>query len=150
MVGDSKTRYKVVRRELRIVEGELYNETRKRESLENVKRLGYFEGGKFNTKKPKGRLDLMDIDIVVKERNTGTLQAGAGYSSYYGPIINAQLSQTNLLGRGQSLTGSVDLSNKQSLFRFSFTEPYFMDTNWRTGIDLYIQRRYLIQYAELK
>lgn len=150
VLGNTKTRDKVVRRELRITEGELYNETRKRESLENVKRLGYFEEVNFNTKTPKGRLDLMDIDIVVKERNTGTLQAGAGYSSYYGAIINAQLSQTNFLGRGQSLTGSVDLSNKQSLFRFSFTEPYFMDTNWRTGVDLYIQQRYLIQYAELK
>lgn len=150
VLGNTKTRDKVVRRELRIVEGELYNETRKRESLENVKRLGYFEEVNFNTKTPKGRLDLMDIDIVVKERNTGTLQAGAGYSSYYGAILNAQLSQTNLLGRGQSLTGSVDLSNRQSFFRFSFTEPYFMDTNWRTGIDLYIQQRYLIQYTELK
>lgn len=150
VLGNTKTRDKVVRRELRIVEGELYNETRKRESYDNVKRLGYFEEVNFNTKTPKGRLDLMDIDIVVKERNTGTLQAGAGYSSYYGAILNAQLSQTNLLGRGQSLTGSVDLSNKQSLFRFSFTEPYFMDTNWRTGIDLYIQQRYLLQYAELK
>lgn len=150
VLGNTKTRDKVVRRELRIKEGELYNETRKRESLENVKRLGYFEEVNFNTKTPKGRLDLMDIDIVVKERNTGTLQAGAGYSSYYGAIINAQLSQTNFLGRGQSLTGSVDLSNKQSLFRFSFTEPYFMDTNWQTGIDLYIQQRYLIQYTELK
>jgi len=150
VLGNTKTRDKVVRRELRITEGELYNETRKRESLENVKRLGYFEEVNFNTKTPKGRLDLMDIDIVVKERNTGTLQAGAGYSSYYGAIINAQLSQTNFLGKGQSLTGSVDLSNKQSLFRFSFTEPYFMDTNWRTGVDLYIQQRYLIQYAELK
>jgi outer membrane protein insertion porin family len=150
VLGNTKTRDKVVRRELRIVEGELYNETRKRESYDNVKRLGYFEEVNFNTKTPKGRLDLMDIDIVVKERNTGTLQAGAGYSSYYGAILNASLSQTNLLGRGQSLTGSVDLSNRQSLFRLSFTEPYFMDTNWRTGFDLYIQQRYLLQYAELK
>lgn len=150
VLGNTKTRDKVVRRELRIVEGELYNETRKRESYDNVKRLGFFEEVNFNTKTPKGRLDLMDIDIVVKERNTGTLQAGAGYSSYYGPILNAQLSQTNLLGRGQALSGSVDLSSKQSLFKLSFTEPYFMDTNWRTGGDLYIQRRYLTEYSELR
>jgi outer membrane protein insertion porin family len=150
VLGNTKTRDKVVRRELRVVEGELYNETRRRESLENVKRLGYFEEVNFNTKTPKGRMDLMDIDIVVKERNTGTLQAGAGYSSYYGAILNAQLSQTNFLGKGQSLSGSVDVSSKQSLFKFSFTEPYFMDTNWRTGIDLYIQRRYLTEYSEFR
>ncbi len=150
VLGNTKTRDKVVRRELRIVEGELYNETRKRESLDNVKRLGYFEEVNFNTKTPKGRLDLMDIDIVVKERNTGTLQAGAGYSSYYGAILNAQLSQTNLLGRGQSISGSVDFSQLQQLFRFTFTEPYFMDTTWSTGFDLYIERRYLTEYSELR
>jgi len=81
-VGNSRTRDKVIRRELTIREGELYNETRKRESFDNVKRLGYFEDLNFNSKTPAENPDLMDIDIVVKERNTGTIQVGAGYSTY--------------------------------------------------------------------
>lgn len=149
-IGNSKTRDKVIRRELRILEGELYNETRKRESIENVKRLGFFEEVNFNTKTPKGRNDIMDIDIVVKERNTGTIQVGAGYSSYNGLVFNGQVNQINFLGKGQKLGVSIDLSKRQSLYKFSFTEPYFMDTEWSTGFDLYRSSRRLTEYEETK
>ena len=64
-----------MRRELKIREGELYNETRKRESMENVKRLGYFDDVAFNSKTPSDNPDLMDIDITIKERNTGNHSA---------------------------------------------------------------------------
>jgi outer membrane protein insertion porin family len=150
MLGNSRTRDKVIRRELRITEGELYNETRKRESLENVKRLGYFEDVNFNTKAPKGHPDIMDIDIVVKERNTGTVQIGAGYSNYSKFVFNGQVSQINFLGRGQRLNVSVDLSSKQSLYKAGFTEPYFMDTEWLVGGELYRSQRLLTEYTETK
>lgn len=150
MVGDSKTRDKVIRREMRIVEGELYNETRKRESLENIKRLGYFEEVTFNNKTPKGRNDIMDIDVVVKERNTGTIQVGAGYSNFNGFVFNGQVNQTNFLGKGQSLGISIDLSKVQSLYKASFTEPYFMDSLWSVGGDIYRSQRALTEYTETK
>jgi outer membrane protein insertion porin family len=151
MVGNSKTRDKVIRRELRIREGELYNETRKRESVDNVKRLGYFEEVNFNTKAPKGHPEIMDIDIAVKERNTGTVQIGAGYSNYNGFVFNGQVSQINFLGKGQRLNVSVDLSKYQSLYRAGFTEPYFMDTEWQVGGDVYRSQRVLIdEYTETK
>lgn len=150
MLGNIKTRDKVIRRELTILEGELYNETRRRESFDNVKRLGYFEEVNFNTKTPRGRNDLMDIDIVVKERNTGTIQAGAGYSSYFGFVLNGQVNQINFLGRGQTLGASIDYSKKQSLFRFTFTEPYLWDTEWSAGIDLYQNQRILRDFREDK
>lgn len=150
VIGNSKTRDKVVRRELKIREGELYNETRKRESMALVKRLGFFEEVNFNQKVDRDDPTKVDIDIVVKERNTGTLQIGAGYSSFFGVIFNGQISQTNLMGRGQNLSASVDFSKVQSLFRLSFTEPYFMDTRWSLGFDLYQSRRFLIDYSELK
>lgn len=151
-MGNTKTRDKVLRRELRIVEGELYNETRRRESLENVKRLGYFEEVNFNTKAPKGRPDIMDIDIVVKERNTGTIQVGAGYSSYSKFVFNGQVNQINFLGRGQKLGVSIDLSQRQQLYKASFTEPYFMDTEWSVGGDLYRSSREVPEayYSETK
>jgi len=150
VVGNAKTRDKVVRRELRIREGELYNETRKRESFDNVKRLGYFDEVNFNIKTPKGRNDIMDIDIVVKERNTGTIQVGAGYSSFQGFIFNGQVNQINLAGKGQKLGASLDLSKRQTLFRFSFTEPYFRDTEWSLGVDAYQSNRSLVGYSEQK
>ena len=150
MIGDSKTRDKVIRREMRIVEGELYNETRKRESLENIKRLGFFEEVNFNSKTPKGRNDVMDIDVVVKERNTGTIQVGAGYSNFNGFVFNGQVNQINFMGRGQKLGISIDLSKVQSLYKASFTEPYFMDTKWSVGGDIYRSQRVLVDYNETK
>ena len=121
--GNTKTRDKVIRRELRILEGELYNETAKRESLANVRRLGLFEEVNFNTSTPDNQPDRLDIDIAVKERNTGTIQVGAGYSSFSGFIFNGQVNQTNFLGKGQRLGVSLDISKNNSLFNLSFTEP---------------------------
>ncbi len=150
MIGNSKTRDKVIRRELRVREGELYNETRKRESLARVKRLGFFEEVNFNTKTLPDRNDLMDIEINVKERNTGTIQVGAGYSSFQHFVFNGQINQINLLGRGQKLGASVDIAKRQETFRLSFTEPYTFDTEWSTGFDLERTRRTLFAYKEIK
>jgi outer membrane protein insertion porin family len=150
VTGNTKTRDKVVRRELQIREGELYNETRKRESMENVKRLGYFEDVQFNSKTPADNPDAMDLDIVVKERNTGTIQVGAGYSTYSQFIFNGQVNQINLFGKGQKLGISVDLSKNQSLFNLNFTEPFFLDTRWSLGFDAYKSTRTLTEYVEQK
>ena len=150
VVGNTKTRDKVLRRELQVHEGELYNETRKRESLENVKRLGYFDEVQFNSSTPAESQDLMDVDIVVKERNTGSIQIGAGYSTYSNFIFNGQVNQTNLFGRGQKLGISIDFSSNQSLFNFNFTEPYFLDSLYSVGVDAYQSQRILTQYKETK
>lgn len=150
MIGNSKTRDKVIRRELRIYEGELYNETRKRESIERVKRLGFFEEVNFNTKTPKGHNDIMDIDVTVKERNTGSIQLGAGYSTYSKFIFNGEVNQMNFLGKGQRLGASANISSNISFYRLSFTEPYFYDTDWSVGGDLYQSIRVTTAYSETK
>lgn len=150
MVGNSKTRDKVIRREMTVFEGELYNETRKRETLDNIKRLGYFDDVSFNTRTPSGEPDIMDVDIAVKERNTGSIQVGAGYSSYANFLFQGQIQQTNLFGKGQKLSASVNLSSKDSLFNFNFTEPYVLDTLWTAGVDLYRSRRTGTQFDQMK
>ncbi len=150
VLGNTKTRDKVVRRELRIHEGELFNETRRRQSMANVRRLGFFEEVSFNTRTPPGDPDRMDIDIVVRERNTGTIQVGAGYSSFQKFVFTGQVNQTNFLGRGQNLGAALEYSQRQSIFKFSFTEPYFMDTEWSMGVDAYQSSRSLTEYREIK
>ena len=150
VVGNSKTRDKVLRRELQIREGELYNETRKRESLDNIRRLGFFEDANFNNSTPPDNPDIMNIDIVVKEKNTGTIQVGAGYSTYSQFIFNGSVRQENLFGRGQRLGLSIDFAKNQSLFNLNFTEPYFLDTEWSLGFDLYQSQRILSEYSETK
>ena len=150
VTGNSKTRDKVVRRELKIREGELYNETRKRKSEENVKRLGYFSDVIFNTSTSPENPTILNVDIQVKERSTGTIQVGAGYSTVGGFLFQGQISQTNLFGRGQSLSLSVNVNGIGSTYNLGFTEPYFMDTLWSTGFDLYRTDRLLTPYEEVK
>jgi outer membrane protein insertion porin family len=137
VVGNSKTRDKVVRRELKIKEGELYNETRRKQSLENIQRLGFFDEVNFKTSTPVGQPDIMDIDIVVKERNTGQIQIGAGYSTSNGFALQGSVQQTNFRGLGQNLGVSLQLSRDYNQYDLSFTEPYYNDTDWSLGERLF-------------
>jgi outer membrane protein insertion porin family len=150
VVGNTKTRDKVVRRELMIREGELYNETRKRESLDNIRRLGYFEEVNFNQSTPPENSDLMNVDVVVKERNTGSIQVGAGYSTYSQFIFNGQVNEINLFGKGQRAGISIDLTKQSSLYNLNFTEPYFLDSDWSLGFDVYQSKILKTEYEETR
>lgn len=137
MVGNSKTRDKVIRREMKIREGELYNETRRRQSLENIQRLGFFEDVNFKTSTPADKLDVMNVEIVVKERSTGQVQVSAGYGTSQGLTFGGSVQQTNFLGKGQNLAVSAQLTNISSLYDVSFTEPYFNDSDWSAGFRVF-------------
>lgn len=150
VVGNSKTRDKVLRRELRIREGELYNETRKRKSIESIQRLGFFDEVNFKTSTPPENPDQLNIDIVVKERNTGSIQLGAGYGSATGFQLTGQINQTNFLGKGQKLGAGLNISSEGSYYNLNFTEPYFRDTEWSLGFDLYQSSSNRYEYYEYK
>lgn len=139
--GDSKTRDKVIRRELKIREGELYTGSGMRISKENVERLGFFEQGKveFQTNSPPGRPDVMDVNINVKEVPTGQFQLGAGYSTTSKFFFTTSIAETNFLGKGQDLRFSAQVAadRKNRSFSISFTDPYAFDSNWSVGGDLY-------------
>lgn len=137
VTGNTKTRDKVVRRELTIVEGELFNETKKRESLANIRRLGFFEAVNFKQSTDPRRPDILNVEVKVKERNTGSLQVGAGYSSKDSFIFNAQVSEQNLFGRGQKFGLNIQHSKSSSTFKLSLTEPYFRDTKWSLGGEIF-------------
>lgn len=137
VISNTKTRDKVLRRELKIKEGELYNETRRRLSLENIQRLGFFDEVNFKTSTPPDKLDILNIDIAVKERNTGQIQLGAGYGSAQGFTLQGSVQQTNFMGRGQNLGVSLNLASQYSVYDFTFTEPYFRDTLWSLGFRVF-------------
>jgi len=159
VTGNTRTKDKVIRRELLIQEGELFNGTKKRESKENVTRLGFFDSVEFHQSTSKKAPNIVDIEIRVKERSTGQLVVGAGYST--GPagfLFNAQLSQNNFLGNGQvaALSAQLQTGNGRSEYNLSFQEPYVGHSLWSLGGSLYQLRRdviYLIgnrSYAEVK
>ncbi len=141
LLGNTKTHDKVLRRELRIHEGELFSGSKLRESKENIERLGYFAPGEviFNQITPKGKNEILNIDISVKERSTGSITLGAGYGSLNGFFFQTQLSEINLFGRGQTLQLQAAFSAQQSdkSFNLGFTEPYTYDSKWSSGFDLF-------------
>jgi outer membrane protein insertion porin family len=143
--GNSKTRDKVIRRELRIIEGEPYSQSKLDYSKRRVNALGYFEKVDVTTR--RGSTDsMMEVNVEVSERPTGTFQIGAGFSSVENFIAQAQISQNNFFGRGQSLTVQAQLSSLRQLFLLSFQDMYFLDTKWTFGFNLFKQDRYLYSF----
>ncbi|MBS1959553.1 MAG: outer membrane protein assembly factor BamA [Bdellovibrionales bacterium] len=154
ILGNSKTYDKVIRRELRIYEGELFSGSKLRISKERVERLGYFAPGEvqFNQVPRKGRDDLLDIEIQVKERSTGSVTVGAGYSSVQGFFFQGKVQEINLLGRGQSLSLETQWGKEDTVRSFSldFMDPYAFDTEWSAGFSLFMSNspipdRYLVR-----
>ena len=143
IVGNTQTRDKVIRRELKIREGARFSGTLMRDSKDNVNRLGFFEPGSvvFNTVTPTGKDDVLDVEIQVKEKNTGQISLGAGYSTATGLFFQSSIAQNNFLGRGQTLSFSVSYAEKNKTYNFGFTEPYLFDTQWTAGGDIYKQEK---------
>ena len=132
--GDTKTRDKVIRREMLLREGQLFSGSDLRESRQRIYALGFFEDVNINTE-PVGK-DRMALTVSVKERPTGSASAGLGYSSVDKLVGTAQLSFGNLMGRGQRLKFTTEFGSRRQTFDLGFEDPYFLDTNWSLGTDL--------------
>ncbi|MEE2787673.1 MAG: outer membrane protein assembly factor BamA [Myxococcota bacterium] len=138
IVGNNKTRDKVIRRELRIYEGEYYSATGMKRSERNINRLGFFEPGSVTLRTTRGSTDdTMDVTIQVKERSTGTFQIGAGFSTLENFMAQAQISQNNLFGRGQSLSFQATLSSIRSMANLRFADNYLFDSKVRFAANIY-------------
>ncbi len=136
ITGNTRTRDKVIRRELYIDENELYSSTGLKKSKSALRRLGYFDD--VDIEKVRGSSsDKIDIDVKVKERPTGAISAGIGYSSVDNLIGTASISQSNLFGTGIKLNLSGTISSSSTRFVLGFTEPYLFDKPISAGIDLY-------------
>jgi outer membrane protein insertion porin family len=138
--GNSKTRDKVIRREMKIAEGELFNNSNLEISKRRINALGFFENVVVSTKRGSSD-EFVEVNVEVSERPTGTFQIGAGFSSVENFIAQAQISQNNLFGRGQTLALQAQISSLRQLFLLRFVEPYFLDTQWTFAFDLYNQSR---------
>ncbi len=146
IAGNIKTRDKVIRRELRVYEQELFSATNLKESLKNLRRLEFFEDVNFSTN-PGSTPDRLNLKVTVKERPTGTFGIGAGYSTQDRIVGMVEISQNNLFGRGQQLRLQGILGAVTSRFRLSFTEPYLFDRPLSFGIDGYNWERDYDEYT---
>jgi len=146
IVGNIKTRDKVIRRELRVYEQELFSATKVKESIKNLRRLEYFEEVNFTTS-PGSAPNRMNLKISVKERPTGTFGLGAGYSTQDRLVGMVEVSQNNLFGRGQQLKIQGILGAISRRFRASFTEPYLFDRPLSAGVDAFNWERSYSEYT---
>jgi len=136
IVGNTKTRDKVIRRELLMAEGELYNASEMNKSKDRLKRTGFFKEVDFSTSRGSTE-EKIDLDIKVEEAPTGALTFGVGYSTIESVVGSASISDRNLFGYGYMGSLKFGLGAKTRNVRFSFTDPYFLGYPFSAGIDLY-------------
>lgn len=136
VTGNSKTRDKVVRRELLAGEQELFSGFNVNQSKNALQRTGYFEDVQLTTKKTN-QPDTVDLLVDVKEGPTGNFSLGAGYSSGDGFLFNATVGERNLLGLGQGLNGNFILGSKRQDFTVGFSDPYIYDSRMSLGVEAY-------------
>jgi outer membrane protein insertion porin family len=124
--GNTKTQDGVIRRELRVYEGEWYSASLLRLSEQRVNALGFFEKVNVTTKQGT-KPDRMTLIFDVKEKSTGTFQIGAGFSNAESIIFNGQISYNNFFGLGTTVSGSAQLSSFRRIFDFRYLDPYFVE-----------------------
>ncbi|HCX89120.1 MAG TPA: outer membrane protein assembly factor BamA [Deltaproteobacteria bacterium] len=147
ITGNTRTRDKVIRRELKVAEGDLYDKEKLSKSYQKVNRLGYFEEVSFDT--GKGTDDeKLNLNIKVKEKPTGAVSVGAGYSSVDNVIGMFNITQNNLFGRGQNLFFVASLGGQSSSYNLGFTEPWLFDTPVSAGFDIYDVKRDYLDYSK--
>ncbi len=134
--GNTQTLDRVVRRELRISEGDAFNRVLLDRSRNRVRALGFFKDVTI-TESPGSEPDRTVVDVTVEEQPTGELSFAAGFSSTDSFLLDLSVSQRNLRGRGQSVVARVSASERQQIVDLRFTEPRFLDRNLSAGVDVF-------------
>jgi outer membrane protein insertion porin family len=125
LAGNVGTRDEVLRREMRQLEGGWYSAEQVERSRTRLDRLGYFEDVNVETPPVPGTTDQLDVDYSVTERSSGSITAGLGYSQTSGVLFNASIAQENFLGTGKRVSFAFDNSQINTLYRFSYVNPYW-------------------------
>jgi outer membrane protein insertion porin family len=147
VVGNTKTRDKVIRRELRVAEGELYSANDMNQSRDRLKRTGFFKEVDFTTSRGSTE-EKINLDVKVEEAPTGAVSFGVGYSSLESVVGTASISDRNLFGLGYFGMLKFSLGYESQNVRLSFTDPYFLGYPYAVGFDLYHERiEYFTTYS---
>ncbi|QBR01954.1 outer membrane protein assembly factor BamA [Paraburkholderia pallida] len=145
VIGNTRTRDEVVRREMRQMESAWFDSQKLALSKDRINRLGYFTDVEVSTVPVEGTKDEVDIDVKVTEKPTGTISLGLGYGSGEGPIISAGISQDNVFGTGNTLSLNANTSTTARTLSVTQIDPYFTidgikritDVFYRTNEPLY-------------
>lgn len=139
-VGNAKTRDEVLRREMRQLEGGWISTSQVERSKIRLKRLGYFEDVNVETPAVPGSTDQVDIKFAVKERPSGNLLLGMGFSQSQGIIFNTNITQNNFLGSGKSVSFQFNNSEINQIFRLGYVNPYWTLDGVSRGFNVSYQK----------
>jgi outer membrane protein insertion porin family len=134
--GNTRTMDEVLRREMRVREGDAYNTTKVKRSKQRIQNLGFFDKVEFDTRRIEGT-NLVDLEIEVKEKKTGELNFGIGYSTVDKATGNVGLKERNLFGTGQVLGLNLQKSSLRFSNEVNYTKPYFTGRDIALGVDLF-------------
>lgn len=133
ITGNTQTQDKVIRREMRLAEGDAFNTFLVKRSQDRINSLGYFNE-KFEIEQKEGSApDRVILTANVEEKSTGELTLSAGFSSLERFIFQGSIRQRNFRGKGQDLRLSADYSSYSKSVELGFTEPYLFDQNVALG-----------------
>jgi outer membrane protein insertion porin family len=152
-IGNTTTRDNVIRRELRLVEGGVFNTEALKYSIKRLNQLGYFkalEGGKdIDVQKAENEPNKVDVRLKLEEQNRNSLTFGAGVSEFEGFFGQLSFQTANFLGRGESLTLSLQAGSRAQNYSLAFTEPFLFDRNITGGFNLFkTDIRYIGQFTQ--
>ncbi len=141
--GNTTTRDKVIRREMLIDEGDMYNTRLWELSVLRLNQLGYFEQLKPDEAaeiKRDTKTNTVDLIVKVRERGKNSIQLNGGVSAISGSFIGASYSTKNFLGLGETLSLSSQLGTRIRSVQLGFTEPYLFDRSLQAGFTVFLQR----------
>lgn len=137
IAGNTRTRDEVIRREMRQLEGAFYDASKLQLSKQRIDRTGYFAEVEVETPPVTGTTDQVDVTVRVKEKPTGSIMLGVGFSSADKLILQAGVSQSNIFGSGNTLSAQVNSGSYSSVISTSFTQPYYTVDGVSRGFDVY-------------
>jgi outer membrane protein insertion porin family len=139
ITGNTQTLDRVIRREIRVAEGDAFNRVLLDNARNRIRGLGFFDPEKVEvTDEPGSTDDRAVVKVTVEEQPTGELAFSAGFSSTDEFLFSVSASQRNFRGRGQFLSARIQTTSRQQDIEFRFTEPKFRDRNLAVGVDLFL------------
>jgi outer membrane protein insertion porin family len=153
-VGNTTTRDNVIRREMRLVEGNIFSTEALKYSVRRLNQLGYFQNleqspDAIDVQKVPDTPNQVDVTLKLEEQNRNQLTFGAGVSQFEGVFGQLSFQTSNFLGRGESLTVSLQAGSRAENYQLAFTEPFLFDRNITGGIDIYKRSlQYINQFTQ--
>ncbi|WP_199707996.1 outer membrane protein assembly factor BamA [Teichococcus wenyumeiae] len=147
ITGNTRTQDRVIRREMRLAEGDAFNAAAVQRSRQRIRDLGYFNPDVTINSTPGSQPDQVVLTTNVTERATGELSLGGGYSTDAGALADIGLRERNLVGTGIDARINTTIAQRRSQVDLSVTDPSFLDRNLSVGLDLFYVQRDLREYS---